>query len=177
MKFVDRMSDGSKRQCTDHYFAWFAWSEDIPYTGRFKCVYCGKPYQKEQKCLKIKEFKVGDPVTFVGRGGFKLEGYIEKIEEFVEVSFRKDRHLEWFSLLFHTNGKRYSFDTGPSLFHGHNVTVKITGEEIPDRKRWVNLYISDETNRIFARKQHTSPSKAKESAGEDAIAVAVEVKI
>lgn len=73
----------------------------------------------------MKDFKVGDRVTAViGRNGV-FAGFVVSCEyRSVAVVAREGQGIQ--------DAQWYCDD---NVFHGHNVTVKVEGEELPDRLR------------------------------------------
>lgn len=87
----------------------------------------------------MKEFEVGDKVSWLQlseliilKGKVKETGL--KNKQLILVEFEGGTQ-ETFTL----KGQYWS-DKVRNLFHGHNVTFKIEGEEEPKRNPWVNIY-------------------------------------
>lgn len=71
----------------------------------------------------MKDFKVGDKVTWVAPDLICLKGIVERVSKVGNVLF-KDIENGWISWI-----------SQDLIFHGHNITVKVEGEELPDRLR------------------------------------------
>ena len=115
--------------------------------------------------MKDKDFRPGDPVTFVVGSDKTIKTFVKEIRPNQVNPYQVvTEHGESF-----TKDGRYHCDViYPSLFHGHNVTVKIEGEETPRRtvKRWVNIRFLKHKSFMLSR-YYTSERDALEWATYD----------
>ena len=75
-----------------------------------------------------KDFKPGDKVTVIVHGGLVCRGHVIHCESDIYVNYK---HINQVYGTAHCTG---SFDPS-QVYHGHNVKVEITGEELPERLR------------------------------------------
>ena len=100
--------------------------------------------------MKDKDFRPGDPVTIVLGSRKTIKTFVKEIR--AECSFSYPVLTE--NLDSFTKEGHYPFDDiSPSLYHGHNVTVKIEGEEVPKRtvKRRINIRIMRDGSCLVSR--------------------------
>ena len=116
--------------------------------------------------MKVKDFRPGDPVTYVDEDNNLLRTHVAGIEDDQNYPVTIVDYGETFL----KDGKHWEHDKYPSLFHGHHVSieVKIIGEEIPKRtvKRWVNILLMK--NKSYMVSKHYTSEKDALSKAEDA---------
>ena len=133
--------------------------------------------------MKDKDFRPGDPVTYVDKENNLIRTYVAKIKDYQKHPVNITDYVETFLKC----GRSWEHDKYPSLFHGHNVSieVKIIGEELPKRtvKRWVNIRIMKDGSYLVSRhylSKEAALSAAKhheESYNHHFVAKAVEIEV
>ena len=84
-----------------------------------------------------KDFKTGDKVTGIGRGCKLYRGVIDSIQgALVNIN---------------TGGYRIVTLEKDDVFHGHKVTIKIEGEELPERLRMEEVIVPMGNVNVFYR--------------------------
>lgn len=124
-----------------------------------------------------RDFRVGDKVTCILLGPGEVDEVCSSSKLPVVIRFYSGRVSQY------TQDGRHQSHFCRTLYHGHNITFEVTGEEVPKRtvKRYVNLNPSHADNSVQGDpghwEQYETKEKAKAFADPDAVAVAVPVEI
>lgn len=138
-----------------------------------KCV--NKKYQAKAKGLD-KDFRKGDEVTCLMRG----EGIIKEVSDNPDETFPLIVVFGDPTVYYCYTKAGFSQNAEyPTLYHSHNITIKVFGEEIPKRMtiKYANLFFDQNNGEVFSSRFFDTKEEAINSHTESCVAKAVMVEI